>query len=314
VEEPSVKLVNETFINRVSSNDPVMKKQAADAINDYTRIKMREDGFWRRILPPIQITPNELDRQVDTDKPVKVLDMEPESPAAVSVPFGALPNNRWIRGRRYRVMFDRILTPRFTKDVAELLTYDLDIRQILSDNSIKDLLAEEDGKIIGVINSNLGGIPDQIVAETNTIQWRTLDGGVTRDTMAEALSILPQTSRHLNCATVLINNITIWQIVKFTRDEIGGDVSQDLFLRGFTEREIMGVRWIVTIKFGLVPTNTIFMFAEPKFLGKFFVLDDVTMYVDRKAYLLEYFAYETIGSSIANVAGVARADFNAAVA
>lgn len=308
--EPTTKMMNEAFINRVSSIDPTMQKVAQDAINDYTRSRMREDGFWRRILPPIQITPDEFDRQVDTDKPVKVLDMEPESPAAISVPFGALPNNRWIRGKRYRVMFDRILTPRFTKDVNELLTYNLDIRQILSDNSIKDMLAEEDGKIILTIRGLLVGA-NAIVPETGTIQWRTISGGVTRDTLSDALAIMPQTGRHLNAATVLINNVTIWQIVKFGRDEVGGDISQELLTRGFTERELFGVRWIITIKRDLVPDNTIYMFAEPKFLGKFFVLDDVTMYVDRKAYFLEYFAYETIGSSIANVAGVARADFTA---
>jgi hypothetical protein len=33
------------------------------------------------------------------------------------------------------------------------------------------------------------------------------------------------------------------------------------------------------------------------------------MYIDRKAFMLEFFAYESIGAAIANVAAVARADF-----
>ncbi len=152
---PTSKLMNDTMLNKLSSDDLGMKKEAQDAINDYTRVKMREDGFLRRILPPIQITNDELDRQVDTDKPVKVIDKEPDSPGAISVPFASLPMNRYIRGPRYRVMFDRILTPKFTKDVDELRTYDMDIRQILSDNSIKDMLAEEDGKFLGAVNSLL---------------------------------------------------------------------------------------------------------------------------------------------------------------
>jgi hypothetical protein len=303
--DPTPKQVNNAFVGMLEQG---MEKQAQDAVNDYIRVRMREDGFHRRILPPVQITNDELDRQVDTDKPVKVVDKEPQSPGAISVPFATQPINRYIRGPRFRVMFDRILTPRFTKDIDELRTYDMDIRQILSDNSIKDMLAEEDGKFILVCNTLLvsqGGT----VPETGTIQWRNIGGGVTRDTIAESMKILPSTPNHLNPSTVLVNNVTIWDVVKWGRDEAGGDLSQDLLERGFAEREIMGVRWIVTIKRDLVPDGSTFQFAEPKFLGKFFILEDTTMYIDRKAYMLEFFAYESLGSTIANVAGVGRADF-----
>jgi len=303
--DPTPKQVNSAFIGML---DQGMQKQAADAVNDYIRVRMREDGFHRRILPPVQITNDELDRQVDTDKPVKVVDKEPNSPAAISVPFATQPVNRYIRGPRFRVMFDRIMTPRFTKDIDELRTYDMDIRQILSDNSIKDMLAEEDGKFIAVCNLLLvaqGGT----VPETNSVQWQNIGGGITRDTIAESMKILPSTPNHLNPSTVLINNVSIWDVVKWGRDEAGGDLSQDLLERGFAEREIMGVRWIVTIKRDLVPDNTTFQFAEPKFLGKFFILEDTTMYIDRKAFMLEFYAYESLGSAIANVAAVGRADF-----
>lgn len=303
--DPTAKEINSAFLNMLDSG---MEKQAQDAVNDYIRVRMREDGFARRILPPVQITNDELDRQVDTDKPVKVVDKEPQSPGAISVPFATLPINRYIRGPRFRVMFDRILTPRFTKDIDELRTYDMDIRQILSDNSIKDMLAEEDGKWIAVTNSLLVA-QGAAVPETGTVQWRAIAGGITRDTIAESMKIMPSTPNHLNPSTVLVNNVTIWDVVKFGRDEVGGDLSQELFERGFAEREIMGVRWIITIKRDLVEDGTMFHYAEPKFLGKFFILEDTTMYIDRKAFMLEFFAYESLGACIANVAAVTRADF-----
>lgn len=302
---PTPQQVNNAFVGMLEQG---MEKQAQDAVNDYIRVRMREDGFHRRIIPPVQITNDELDRQVDTDKPVKVVDKEPNSPGAISVPFATQPINRYIRGPRFRVMFDRILTPRFTKDIDELRTYDMDIRQILSDNSIKDMLAEEDGKFILTCNTLLGS-QGATVAETGTVQWQLVGGGVTRESIAQAMKILPSTPNSLMPSTVLVNNITIWDVVKWGRDEVGGDISQEMFERGFAEREIMGVRWIVTIKKDLVPDSTIFMYAEPKFLGKFYILEDTTMYIDRKAYMLEFFAYESLGSSIANIAGVGRADF-----
>jgi len=311
--DPTTKARNAAVLEQLDrgQSSPEMVKQAADTVSEFTRVKMREDGFWRKILPPLTITNDELDRQVDTDKPVRVVDKEPDSPAAISIPFGTLPINEYILGPRYRVMFDRIVTPRFTKDVDELRTYDMDIRQVLSDNAIKDMLAEEDGKAILAVNTLLLGQNIAIPTVGNVALWRTISGGITRETFAEALKTLPRTAMHLEASTVLINNVSIKDVYKWGRDEIGGDLAEEILQNGFAERNLMGCRVLITIKRDLVADNTIFMFAEPMKLGKFFTLEDTTMYIDRKAYMLEFFAYETIGSSIGNIAAMGRVDFTA---
>jgi len=311
-QEFPTKAVNQAFFEKMNSDDPGLRKEAQQAVNDFTRIKMREDGFWRKILPPQNLSNDELDRQVDTDKNVKIVDKEPDSPAAASIPYATLPMNKYIRGPRYRVMFDRIVTPRFTKDVAELRNWDMDIRQVLSDNAIKDMLAEEDGKAVRSINSLLLGA-DVVIPETGVSQWRTLSGGITRDTVNEALKILPQSTGHLEPATLLVNNVFVKDVQKWGRDEVGGDLSEEIVRNGFAERVLLGARWIITIKRDLVPDATMFQFAEPKFLGKFFVLEDTTMYIDKRAYFLEFFAYEEIGSTIGNISAVARVDFTGGI-
>lgn len=300
------RMINETLLEYLHT--PGLEKRAIDAVNDYTRTKMREDGFYRKIIPPIQISNDELDRQVDTDKPVKVVDKEPDSPAAISIPFATLPMNLYIRGPRYRVMFDRIVTPRFTKDVDELRTWVMDIRQVLSDNAIKDMLAEEDGKFIAAVNAALVG-PDTIVPQSGVVQWETIPGGVTRDTLQDAFKVMPRTPSHLEVNTCLINNITIREIMKFGRDEMGGDFSQDVLKNGWSDAEFMRARWIITIKRDLVPEDTLFMFADPKFIGKSYILEDATMYIKRESFMLEFFAYETLGGSIGHTGGLARVDF-----
>ena len=299
-------LLNETLFEQLST--PGMEKTAIDAVNDFTRTKMREDGFYRRIMPPLQISNDELDRQVDTDKPVKIVDKEPDSPAAISIPFATLPMNLYIRGPRYRVTFDRIVTPRFTKDVDELRTYVMDIRQILSDNAIKDMLAEEDSKFLTACDSILGAAAS-IVPTSNVAQRETIVGGVTRDTVVEALKIMPKTPSHLEVNTVLVNNVTIKEIMKWGRDEAGGDFSQDTLKNGWSEAELLNCRWIITIKRDLVDDDTVYMFADPKFIGKNYLLEDTTMYIKREAYMLEFFAYETAGGTIGHTSGIARADF-----
>lgn len=302
-----VKMRNETFLSYLET--PGMEKRALDAVNDFTRYRMREEGFWRRILPAVQISNEDLDRQVDTDKPVKIVDREPDSPAAISVPFNNLPMSMYIRGQRYRVMFDRIMSTRFQKDVDELRTYHIDIRQVLSDNSIKDMLAEEDRKFLAAVDLGLGGAADVVNTNSGVVQWETLYGGITRDTLQDAFKILPRTISRLETGTVLVNNLTIREIMKFGREEMGGDFSQDLLKNGWSDTKFMNANWIITIKHDLVPNDSMYLFADPKFMGKSYILEDTTMYIERKAFMLEFFAYETIGGAIGNTNSLARADF-----
>lgn len=304
--QQEIQLLNETLFEQLES--PTMQKQAIDAVNDFTRTKMREDGFYRRIMPPLTVTNDDLHRQVDTDKPVIVVDKEPDSPAAVSLPLATLPINFYIRGPRYRVMFDRIVSPRAQKDVDELRTWVMDIRQVLSDNMIKDMLAEEDSKFINTIDSILP-TPGVEVPMSETVQYEEIFGGMTRDNVVDATKIMPRTPSHLEVETCLVNNITIKELMKWGRDEMGGDLSQDIIKNGWAEMEFLNCKWIVTIKRDLVVDDAMYMFSSPKFIGKNYELEPTTMYIRREAFMLEYFSWNTQGGSIANTNGLARVDF-----
>lgn len=306
------KLLNEALFEKLSSTDPIMQKEAVDAVNDFTRTKMREDGFFRRIMPPVPISNDELDRQVSTDKPVKVVDKEPGSPAAVSIPFATLPTNVYIRGNRYLVHMDRIVTPRFTKDVDELRTWVMDIRQVLSDNAIKDMLTEEDSKFITAVKASIGasaGASNN--ATSGASQWIASTGGITRTNLWEAMKTMPGLPSRLETHTVLINSVTIKDIAKLKRDDMGGDLAEDIMRNGWSEQNFMGVRWIVTIKDDLVADKDIYMFSDPKFIGKHYQLEDTTMYIRREAYMLEFFAYQTSGATLGHTGGLAAHTFNA---
>jgi hypothetical protein len=287
---------------------PGMEKNALDAVNEFTRTRVREEGFFRKIIPPVKVSNSELDRQVDTDKPVIVVDKEPGSPAAISIPFATLPINVYIRGPRYRVSFDRIVTPRFVKDIDELRTWQMDIRQVLSDNSIKDMLAEEDSKFLTAVNAALIGA-NQAVPTSGVIQWETVFGGISRDTVQESLKIMPKTPSHLEVNTVLINNVTVREILKWGYDEVGGALSEQFLRDGLGDVELMGCKWLVTNKRDLVPDDSMYFFGDPRFIGKSYLLEDTTMHIKREAFMIEFFAYETLGGSIGFTSGLARADF-----
>jgi hypothetical protein len=299
--------LSQTIVDQLDS--PLHYKQASDAVNDFTRMRLREDSFRALILPTLTITQSDLDRQVDTDLPVKVLEKEPDSPAAMSIGFGGLPMNFYIRGPRYRVTFDRTLTPRAVKDAGELLSYGMDIRQVLSDNMVKDLLAEDDTKFITASETAIGGALGATAPVSGVVQWRAFAGGVDRNNVVESLKIMPQTSSHLEPGVGLLNHVTVLDFLKWDRNEAGGDLSQDFLKNGWHEVELFKRRWLVTIKRSLVPDGRVYYYADPKFLGKMFELEPATMYVKKEAFMIEWFVYKTTGGAFGNTDGIAIADF-----
>lgn len=304
------RVLNKVLFEKLSSKDPVLEKQAVTAVNEFTRTKLREEGFLRKILPPIPITDDELDRRVDTSSNVKVVDKEPDSPAAISLGFAETPMNLYMEADRYEVYFQRIMTPRFTKDVGQLRTWYMDLRAVISDNAIKDMMAEEDGTLLRCVNTAIVG-PGAVVPTSGTVQYEVINGSLTRDAWADSLKVLPNTPSNLEVHLVLMNNITIKELYKWQRGEMGGDLAQDIIKQGWTLKNFSGVDVIVTIKKGLVPTGTMYHFADPKFIGKLYILEDTTMYVRRESFFIEFFAYEELGGAIGHTSSVARVDFRA---
>lgn len=298
-----IKQSNKVFFEWLG--DSTMEKKAADAMNDFTRTRIREDSFQERIMPSTTLSDGEIDRVYWTDKPVKIVDKEPDIPPALSVPYGATPYSHYIRGPRYMVTFSRVVSPRFTKDVSELRTWEMDIRQVISDNAIKDMMAEVDTKFISAVNTALIA-QDTATPTSGSIQWKGISGGIDRDTHMESRKVMPGTIFHLEPATMLINNITIHEYRKWGRDEWGGDGSEDLLVNGWTKKRFDNMDLLVTIKSDLVPNNNVFYFADPRFIGKTWELETTTMYVKRYFFMLEWFCYRELGGDIGHTGGLVR--------
>jgi len=309
-------------IGQMEFNDESRTK-VSRAASDYIKMKLREEGFLRKILPGQTITGDDLNKQVVTDKPSKIVELEPDSPGAVSIPFGEFPEGTYIHGRRWLVTFSRIATPMFNKDVAELHDYDLDIRQVISDNSLKDLQAEEDGKLIQACNNLLSNstmaagvtIATLGLGTSTEPLWYgpTTKPILTRENLIEAKKRMSRTDSRLVPEMALCNTRTAMHFEGWNRDHVGGDAAQSLMIDGWAGNydSWAGLKWITTIKDDLVPDGSVFFFAAPEYLGRLYFLEDTTMYVKREGPMISFFAYEMLGGGIANTAAVSRTDFDA---
>ena len=293
-------------------------KLAQDAATDYTRIQIREDSFAFKILPPEQITPEQLNRDL-TERNAVIWEIEPDSPGSKWVPLQDVPTGEYITGSRYLIPMARVLTPKYVKDLAELYTYKQDIRKILTDNAIKDALAEIDRKFIQTIDSitddDAGpGTPNNFTGKVQRLQ---LSGGINKENLVEALKMLPRGSKTLPGKfrlfnhVMLMNDVTAQDVLKLNAEEVSHAVVEGYWKNGLQSDTILGAKAIFTIKDDLVPDNTIYFFAAPEFLGKCFYIDDWTMYMKKEAYFINMFSYWYGGFGIGNVAGVAKAVFEA---
>lgn len=265
--------LNAACIRLIFDSGQEAYKELSVAVNRSIRKRVAAASFMYKILPPEHITVKDLDRQVDTGKSVKIIDIN----KAHSPP-------------RCRVYLDRIITPKVVVDIDDLKLW-CDVRQLFL-KSGDDMAYALDSHFIAAVSSLLQEAGKE-VPETGKVQWRTIRGGINRHAVAYALRTLATP-----LAVVLVNDHFVDEMTfkrEIDEETVGYDGA--------------GVVWIVTKKHDLVPDGTMFLFGAPEKLGRHFILEDVTAWFDKRAFKFEYFVYTSTGVTISHVRAVARVDF-----
>lgn len=336
------KLINDKFFEKIASGD---LDKAAEVATDYTRVTLREEGLLRKVLPPQTITTSQLDKQIDTDEPVKIVDKEVPQPLSVSVGFATLPKNRIMKGDRYRVDFARIVSHNYIQDIRRLEQYDYDIRNVFKENAVKDHMTAEDvtffDQVDAIVTPTAAGLNDSdawstskarmvspVTGKVQYYDWTKKSGnplgintGFTRDALVESTKILRrgftpgtdplganETPIRLNVELIVMNANTAADYAKLPYTDIG-DLSTEMFKGGVGETTILGHKHVLTLKDDIIEDGVAYYFAAPQYLGKFYELEQPTMFIDRRAFMIEFFIYSSIGASIGNPFGVSKVRF-----
>lgn len=285
----SLEAANRHFFKLAETNE---FREIQTAGTRVIRETITKKSFFRSVLPPEHITNADLDRQHDTDKPVKIIDRKPSS-LAMSIPIGTVPVNKYIRGPRVRLVFDRVVTPRYVKDIDELRAGDYDIRAFFS--MLGDDLAKElDSKLITCVNNLLIG-PNKPIPETGGIQWMEVDDTLNKMSAKAAHRQFALAGGKLECATTLINSNTARDVSEWAGKIRSGDL--------FGE----GTRWCVTDKFDIVPDGTMYVLGADS--GKHFVLEDAALFFYREAFSLKFFAHMIEDGVLYDIQQLMRVDF-----
>lgn len=301
--------INQELLDRIqeAASGPLTKISSAST--ETIRTEIREEGFLRKILPPKMVTNSDLDRTVDHDKPVIIEELEAKSKGAFSVPFNSPTDTAMYYGPKAMIEFHQIKTPRYSKNINELRTYRHDLRKSIVDKALNDIQIREDGSFVKAVNRLVG--TEGGTGASGYQQNFVINGGISRSTYAEMKKKLGK--MRLNNGVFLMNTTTAIEFEKWQHDEWGGSEAQDVLKKGLvgaiSDAVISGVKHVFTIKDELIPDNVVYCFTEPAFLGKFYILQDVTMYVKKEEDIISMNATETVGLGLVNVAGVVRCRF-----
>ena len=300
------KLLNQIFADQLDTAEG--REKLAEVGGNYIQQRLRETSFARQIIPPLNVTINDVTRSETHDGFVKIIDKEPDS-SATSVNFLGEANAKYITGDRYSVNFYRITSDLFSKDETELLAYNYPITKVIEQNSVKDIQRVEDTNFLTAV--------DAAIASTGYSQDVTGTGKKLTKIALKTLLNLMEGSQTKNAAlkaeTLLMGQQTWNDILEWNNTLLGNDLLGEVTKDGYTYKTLLGRKVIVSIKNDLFVSSAkpvVYAFAAPQFLGNFFILNQTKFVVKKDFNIISFKGWEDIACGLGNIKGCAKITLN----
>lgn len=288
----SAQFINSNFLRKIEEG---RVKEAQTEGSAFIRSKLRQTSFAREIITPLVLADDEIDRDENTDLPKKIIEKEPDSTATFVI-FKGTGDRTWFSGPRYAVYFGKVESQRFNKSKFELMTYQNDIRKILSDNSVKDMADQEDSKFYETCVASVFGKADQ-----------DLSLALPLSNIPVVAAIKKHLARKVPIGKILMTKTLYYDTINLQATNVGNDVASRHYDQGIEEEEkLWGIPVVTTIKNDIVQDDEFWIFAPENFLGNFFLLQDATLFIKQEADMIEFWSYEAPGIGIGNTKGITR--------
>lgn len=210
-------------------------------LSEYGWDQLKKKSLLLRVLPPKQLDTDALDRH-EQNKPRVLIDREPNSLAALSVPIGETVFET-TTDPCYNVWFSRVVTPKVR--LEGLSTVDDLVDQLVHEFDSKFLLVAD-------VASRTGKQPLEVKCEH----------GICNNCLFEALN-----KGEFDTSVAVVNQKFMDELLKFSRNENPKSL----------EHKHLGVDFCVKDCDSL--DNQLFTFTEPKFLGKCFYPEEFTVFI-----------------------------------
>jgi hypothetical protein len=292
-------MINELFVQKLDSREGLEK--LAQAGSSFVRQKIREHSFARKILPPQYVTRAELQRSINHDGLVRIVDKEPDSKAMI-VNFRGNGDFNYIEGDRFEIPFFRVTSQDFQKTEEELLAYEMPLTEVIERNSVLDIEAQEDGYFLQTVDAAVSGENSAVGGNYAS------NGAVEKEDMMKLFNVLD--ANKLKTEVILMDTEMFNRFILYTSETFGDGLVSEITINGYTHPTLFGRRLVVSNKNDLLK-DKIYAFAAPDYMGRFYILSDVKFWIDKRKNIITFSTWASIGMGLGNTKAVARLDLSA---
>jgi len=322
----TAEVLNALFNQKIETAEG--KEKLAEYGGTYIRDHLREVAFSRKVVPPQQVTRADCQRSVHHDTLVKIVDIEPQS-RAMAITFRGEPTARYISAPRYEIPFYTISSEKFEKTEQELLAYEMPVTKIIEDNSAKDIQEIEDREFtlhidacIEAVQFEANGNANVAFNRTNVnaaavvsaskvkgLNSLTLGGAddftvrpILRPDIVNLRKML--SNNRLRPERMLMTEPDFEDVLQWTVEDFGDKMQSETVVDGYKYNMLLGTNFIRTIKTDILRAGNVYIFTSPEFFGRFYILNQTKFYIDKKANVIFWQAWEDIGMGFGNIAAV----------
>jgi len=285
-QQVSAQFINTNFVKKIE--DGRIKEAQAEG-SAFIREFVRQEAYCREVITPVLLQDDEIDRDENTDEPKKIVEKEPQS-VATFVQFQGAGPRTWFKGPRYSIFFGKTESQHFTKSKFQLMTYQNDIRKMLSDNSVKDMADQEDLKFQQTIDE---------LANLNSAEQITT--GSAFNSTAFKKGFQKMVGRRRPIGKMTMTKGLYYEALDLPATDIGNDVASRHYDDGIeNEERLWGMPVITTIKSNIHDPKKAYIYAPENYLGNFYLLQDATLYIKQEADMITFWSYAAPGFGIGN--------------
>lgn len=290
--------LNRIFVENI--RDPALRKEAEERSQAYLKLRVYEDSFLSRIIPPKPISPSQCDRTLASPTLLrKIIDKEYTDVTATQMDFRGKGDYKFVETEQYAVDFYKIESEEYHITEGELRAKEQPVQSLIKHHTAREIQQVMDSTFISAVEAIITANPAQAISVADDI---ILPSNITK--LRNVLD--GRTTFPLTCATLLMsqaqfNNVDVWP-----QAGVDNGMGQDYWRDGYKYDSVFRLRVVKTIKTDLVPENVVYAFTAPEFLGHHLTFNDDRFQIKTEWDDIAWKAWKTHGAAIGNNFAVAK--------
>lgn len=289
--------LNRIFVENI--RDPSLRKEAEERSQAYLKLRVYEDSFMARILPPKPISPSQCDRTLESPTLLrKIIDKEYADVKATVMDFRGKGDYKFVETEQYPVDFHKIESEEYHVTEGELRAKEQPVQSLIKHHTAREIQHRMDSTFTDAIEAiitaaevalpgtQLITVDEDIILPSNITKLRNLLDGRTSFPLTAATLLMTQAQ---------FNNVDVWP-----QAGVDNGMGQEYWRDGYRYDTVFRLRVVKTIKADLIPNNVVYAFTAPEFLGHHLTFNDDRFQIKTEWDDIAWKAWKTHGAAIGN--------------